>query len=220
MKLWLIGSALLMVGCQVIDPPDPVATLNAENSTILEEATAIAQAAEDDRMRIESTAADTLTQVAEMSSQNQVLLATVRASDPVGPRVVAQTDTQPVLTPGQRWFSKTGVAAQINEADGCVVGAQIRFSQDTPVIYATMRVFNIESGVQLSAVWAHEGTEMHRESFVLNRGASEICIWFSLESSVIDLLPGNWTVQLYADGARLEQPMQFTVEAGEAMMEG
>ena len=214
--LILFALAAAVTGCQVVGSPDIPATTQAENLEIVHEATRIAQAAQADREAVAATADAVMTEVADLQQANLVLLATVRAGDPPTERVVASTDGQvPVLTPGQRWFTRTGVSQAINEADGCVVSPQITFSTETPIIYATMRAFNIESGVQLSALWEREGAEVYRDSFVLNRGASEICLWFSIERSEVEFLPGNWTVRLFADGFQLESPLAFTIrEAG------
>jgi hypothetical protein len=210
-----------MVGCQVLDPPDMVATLQTENGEIISEATAIAWAANVDRGRVQATAVSAMTQVASLQSENLELLATVRAGDPPRPRVIAETNSSSIaLTPGQRWFTKTGVSLQINEADGCVVSPQISFSTDVSKIYATMRALNVEAGLQMSVAWAYEGAEVHRESFSLDRDWSEICLWFFIDTSTVEMLPGNWTVQMFADGVGLETPMAFTIRQDEGNMEG
>ncbi len=212
--LILFALAAAVTGCQVVGSPDIPATTQAENLEIVHEATRIAQAAQADREAVAATADAVMTEVADLQQANLVLLATVRAGDPPTQGVIVSTDglgQVPALTPGQRWFTRTGVSQRINEADGCVVSPQITFTMDTPIIYATMRVFNIESGVQLSALWEREGMEMYRDSFVLNRGASEICLWFSIERSEVEFVPGNWTVRLFADGFQLESPLAFTI---------
>jgi hypothetical protein len=162
-----------------------------------------------------------MTEVAQIQQSNQVLLATVRAGDEPQIDVVVNTNafTGPP-TPGQRWFVKTGVSQAINEADGCVIAPQIAFEADTPVIYATLRAYNVEAGTRISAQWAYEGSEVHTEGFNLNRSSSEICIWFSLDQTTAEFLPGNWTVRLFADGAQLESPMPFSIREPAAMAEG
>ena len=83
-----------------------------------------------------------------------------------------------------------------------------------------MRALNVEAGLQLSVAWVYEGAEVHRESFSLSRDWTEICLWFFIDTSTVDLLPGNWTVQMFADGVGLETPMAFTIRPAEANMEG
>ncbi len=211
---------LLLAGCQVLDPPDRVATLQAENINIVQEATAIAQSAQRDRDRIQDLAVSAMTEVGNIQQSNLVLLATVRAGDPVEERVVANADIQLAqITPGQRWFVRTGVSNFINEADGCVVSPQIAFSADASPIYATVRAFNIEPGVQMSVQWDYEGAEVHREGFTLQQGGSDICLWFSIDQTLVDFAPGNWAVRMFADGFQLETPMTFSIREGDEMME-
>lgn len=221
MKVLSLGCLLLLVGCGVLNPPDVSATLLAENQAIVQEATAIARAARVDNERVQATADFAATQVASLRQINLALLATVRAGDPPRPRVVAETDIRPVsLTPGQRWFVKTGVASKINDSDGCVRSPQISFVADTPIIYATMRAFNVEAGLELSSVWNYEGAEVHRERFTLDQNWAEVCLWFSIDPSTVDFAPGNWTVQMFANGAQLEAPMAFSLREGEEIMDG
>ena len=219
-KWWLICLCWLAAGCQILEPPDTVATLQAENNEIIQEATAIAQAGQRDDQRTRESSDSSMTEVAEIQQINQVLLATVRAGDPVDTRVVANTDIQLAqITPGQRWFVRTGVSTFINEADGCVISPQIAFSADVPIIYATVRAYNIESGVQLSVQWDYEGAEVHRESFVLQQGGSDVCLWFSIDPTIVGFQPGNWAVRMFADGFQLETPMTFSIREDEAMVE-
>ena len=221
LKRWLPLLVFMGAGCQVLDPPDRVATLQAENSAIIAEATTIARATNIDRDRVQESSLSVMTEVAAVRASNLELLATVRAGDPPRPRVVAETNSASVtLTPGQRWFTRTGVSSQINEADGCVIAPQISFSSDIEKIYATMFGLNVEAGLQLSVSWAYEGAEVHQESFTLDRDWGEVCLWFFIDSATVDLLPGNWTVQMFADGFNLETPMAFTIQPGEANMEG
>jgi hypothetical protein len=218
LKVFVWG-LLALTGCQAFAAPDVSATLQAENELIIQEATAIEQAERDDYGAIAATADAVMTEVAGLQQANLVLLATVRAGDPPDQSVIVSMEGQvPQLTPGQRWFTRTGVSQFINDADGCVVSPQITFTADVPIIYATMRVFNIEPGVQLSALWEREGMEVFRDSFVLSQGAAEICIWFSITQNDAPLTPGNWAVRLFADGAALESPLAFSIQ--EAAMQG
>jgi hypothetical protein len=221
LKYWTLLILIQIAGCQVFTPPDPVATLQADNNAIIAEATAIARAVDIDRRDVQATAMAAMTEVADLQTGNLELLATVRAGDPPQARVVAQTNSAlAAQTPGQRWFTKTGVALQINQADGCVVAPQITFPAGVEKIYSTMHALNVEAGLQLSAAWSYEGTEVHQESFTLDRDWSEVCLWFFIDSATVDLLPGHWSVQMYADGVGLESPTAFTIGSDEANMEG
>ncbi|MBZ0302124.1 MAG: hypothetical protein K8J31_20410, partial [Anaerolineae bacterium] len=81
-----------LVGCQALGAPDVAATLQADNNQIVQEATTIARAARLNREAIAATADAASTQTTEIQQVNLVLLATVRAGDPVTQGVVASTD--------------------------------------------------------------------------------------------------------------------------------
>jgi hypothetical protein len=106
---------------------------------------------------------------------------------------------------------KTGTTTVVRESDGCVEQTQTRFPIDTPRIYATVHAFNIESGVQMSVAWYYEGTEVLRENWVVPQSSADLCIWFYLEPSTVEFRPGVWSVQLFADGFRLEDAMVFSM---------
>lgn len=216
--IWLLALA----GCQVFAGPDVPATLQAENMDYVVEATALAEDAIDTQQQVQATAEAAGTRVAAVQGVNRVLLATVQAGDPAGGRlIVANTIATPVdLDPGQRWFIKTGVSDTVRSSDGCVENPRLRFEANTQRIYATVRAFNIESGVRLSAEWYYEGTTVWQEAWVLDRGSSDICMWFDIDPGKVDFLPGNWSVNLFADGFQLEEAMTFAISAPDTMMGG
>lgn len=176
------------------------------------EATRIAQTAQVEVTVVAATAQAASTEVAAMQSVNAQLLATVRVGDPPERRVVvANVGSTPEGAEGQRWFVKTGTSAAVNEADGCVQDAQIEFPSGIPRIYATVRVYNIEPGVRMSATWAYEGDQVWEDAFTVQQGADQLCIWFYVDESYVPLTPGNWSVRLFADGFQLEGPMSFVI---------
>lgn len=216
-KLLLIaGGALLMAsGCSALAGPDVPATLQAENMGFVAEATQIAQAGAADRALIAATAAAAETRVAELQGVNAVLLATVRAGDPLeqGVSVVAQTGSRPAsVAEGQRWFVRTGTASSVRESDGCVVDPQVRFPADVERIYATVHGYNVGAGVVMSVEWLYEGTPVWQESWPLARSWADICMWFYIDPTTVDFRPGNWSVRLFADGFQLEEALIFTIE--------
>jgi hypothetical protein len=83
-----------------------------------------------------------------------------------------------------------------------------------------LEVYNARTGIQLSASWEYEGTEVHREGFPIASALPVQCFWFSIDANTVDLLPGSWTVRLFADGIQLESPMAFAIRAADAMMDG
>lgn len=215
--LWIILSLLLTTGCEAFNRPDVPATFQAESLAYVAEATAIAQTAQVNARNVELTAQAAETKVAEILVMNTVLLATVRAGDPVR-EVVADTIATPVgLDPNRRWFVKTGTSERVRASDGCVEDPHINFSVDARQIYATVRAFNIQSGTLMSAQWYYEGNEVWRDSWTVPQNSSDLCIWFDIQPSYIEFRPGNWSVRLFADGFQLEDPMAFALTASDRM---
>lgn len=212
--LCLVALWVALSGCQVLDPPDVPATLQTENLSYVVQATEIAQQATLEAEDVRATAQAAGTRAADIQMVNRVLLATVRAGDPDDSvSVVANTLATPVgLDPNQRWFVKTGVSTRVRESDGCVEDAHIRFSTEDQRIYATVVAYNINQGVRMSASWAHEGNTVHEDSWIVNRNAAHICIWFDISGDVVALTPGNWSVRLFADGFQLEEAMTFSIQ--------
>lgn len=204
--------ALVLAGCQALGGPNVPATLQAENQGYIAEATSIAQAFNRDAQRVVVTSAAVLTEVAEMQHANVELLVTVRAGETPLPRREVLMDSVPIqLEAGQRWFVKIGTATSIRESDSCVTQPQLVFPAGVSRIYAGVRAYNIEAGVRMSASWSFEGEVVFEEAWDLNRGASNICMWFALDSSQVALSSGAWAVRLFADGFQLEEAMTFTI---------
>jgi hypothetical protein len=218
-KFYSFAVAVLLTGCGVFSVPDMPATLQAENIGYVVEATALADSAARTEQQIQVTAEAAGTRVAESQMVNRVLLATVRAGDAAVVRnIVANTIATPVdLEPGQRWFVKTGTSSRVRSMDGCVEDARLRFPANTERIYATVRAFNIGAGVVMSAQWEYEGTTVWQDSWVLNQGSSDICMWFDIDRYTVDFLPGSWSVRLFADGFQLEEAMSFSIAPPDEM---
>lgn len=215
----LAGLVLFLCACQSLAPPNAGATLRARERQILAEASAIARAAGRDAQRARATVEMRRTEIAAMQQGNAALLVTVRAGDAPGQRVAGVEVARPVLTPGQRWFAKTGISRFINNANGCVVSPQISFADDADILYVTLRAWNVRAGLQLSVQWWHEGEPMHGERYVLPRDDAEGCYWFSLTPDMVPFMTGSWSVQVYAGGAPLESPQSFAMREAEAMMD-
>ena len=221
MRRGLLCLVLALCACQSLAPPNSGATLRARERHILNEATAIARAAVDDLQRAEATVVQKATEIASMQRENAALLVTVRAGDaPPVRRLGTGSSHRPPLTPGSRWFEKTGVSRFIDPSDGCVVSPQINFANDISLLYVTVRAWNVAAGLRLSVQWWHEGDPVHNEDFTLARAWKERCFWFFLTPDMVPFAPGSWSVQLYADGASLETPQAFSLREAAMLMDG
>ncbi len=184
------------------------------------EATSIARAGSRDLQQVRATVEMQETGLAAIQRSNAELLVTVRAGDEEPLRPSAILLPQGPLTPGTRWFAKTGLSRFISPQTGCVISPQISFTNDADILYVTLRAWNVRAGLQLSVQWWHENKPVHSEAWVLPAGSAENCYWFSLTPDLAPFVTGSWRVQLYADGAALETPQSFSFREAEGMMEG
>lgn len=210
----LLLAVALTGGCGSLGGDDPSATLQAERLGYDAEATAIAQAIQAQATQVQGTAVAAETYVAQTDGVNQQLVATLRAVIPPTEQIASGGmggGTPQAILEGERWFVKTGTSTSVRDSDGCIVDPTQTFSSDASRIYAAFEAHNIEAGVRLSAEWSYEGRPVWTEGFDLERGATFICLWFFIDSSEVEMTPGTWSVQLFADGFRLESPMPFTI---------
>lgn len=209
-------AAALLIGCSSGTAASHQATLRAETDGYVAEATAIRQAADSDLERIASTVVALEAEVLHRAAVNVQLNATLQAMLPAVSRSAVNAGgaaTPEAILRGERWFIKTGMSSQVSESDGCSQTPESDFATTTSRIYATFKAFNIDGGTPLSASWAHDGQTVHEESFNLEGGAGEICLWFYIDPETVEFVPGLWTVQLYAEGFPLESAMPFQILA-------
>lgn len=220
MKLIIPCLVLCLCACQTLTPPDANATLRAGERRILREATAIARSASRDLQQLRATIEVQESAIAAMQESNAELLVTVRAGDEEAVRPSSFSRPRGPLTPGARWFAKTGLSRFISAQTGCVVSPQISFTNDADVLYVTLRAWNVRAGLQLSVQWWHESEPVHSEAWTLPTDSTENCYWFSLTPDLAPFITGSWRVQMYADGAALETPQSFTFREADLMIEG
>jgi hypothetical protein len=206
--------ALLLTACGAFAIGDSNSTLEAEQQGYVAEATAIQSTLHAHSAQVAGTARAAETQVAVRQDVNAALYATVQAGSPPTQQIISSAggaNTPQAILQGERWFVKTGLSPSVRDSDGCAERAQSDFTPDASRIYATFKAFNIGAGTPLSARWSYEGQTRIEESFVLDRSAGEICLWFYIEPSMVEFTPGLWDVRLYAEGFQLEAPMTFRI---------
>lgn len=208
----LILVAVLLMGCSGNASQD--ATPRPDMQSMVAEATAIAAAAVADRARISATVAALEADTAYRIAVNESLYATLQAVNPRMTRVavnVSAATTPDAIVQGQRWFIKTGMSSSVSAVDGCNHAPELEFTLATPRIYATFKAYNIQAGTRLGASWMHNGRTTHEESFNLDYSSGETCLWFYIDPETVEFQPGQWTVQLYADGYPLESAIPFNI---------
>lgn len=225
MRICVLGGLLLALSaCQVLGRADNQATLQAEAEAYVAEATAVAQTAQARQQQLAVTADAAGTQIAEMNSINQQLLATARALIPPTPGrtvgsapEVAGSPMPEMMSEGgtvAQAFINTGVTGSVRDSDGCADGLQTQFSASADRIYVTTRATSIRAGTVMSVEWRYEGQVVFSDSWTVDQDAAGFCLWYYITPEDVPFQTGNWTVQLAADGSMIEPTVSFTIAAG------
>lgn len=218
--IWVIGLLAFSGGCQVFNAPDVPATLQAEGAAIVAEATLIAETAQADLERIQATVEAGETQIAEMNSVNQQLLATARALIPPTPaRAVGSAPEVADMPMGEMNFGNvvtteflnTGVTSSIRNSDGCANSLQNQFTQSVERIYVTTRATQIRAGTVMTVEWTYEGQVVFRDDWTVSRDAVDFCLWYFITPDDVAFSPGRWSVQLFADGRAVPPAVDFVI---------
>ncbi len=98
-------------------------------------------------------------------------------------------------------------------ADDCAVNPTTSFSVGVTDIYVVAVASNILATNVLSSRWLREGTEVAFYDWTPGFAVNGNCIWFNLPSSSVDILPGNWTVQMAIDSIPVGNVIAFTVSS-------
>lgn len=221
--LW--GGVLLLVlsACQAFRGPDVQATLQAEGAAYVAEATAIAQTAQARQTSLQATVDAAGTQIAEMSSINQQLLATARVLVPPTPQRVVGSAPEVAGSPmpdmssdnsATTEFTGTGVAASVRESDGCPNGMQNQFSTSAERIYVTTRASSIRAGTVMSVEWRFNGQVVFNDDWTVKQDAANFCLWYFITPQDVPFQAGNWSVQLFANGVAIEPSVSFEITEG------
>jgi hypothetical protein len=228
-RLWWLLLTLLLAACGALAGPDPQSTLQAANAAFVQEKTGIAQTLDAREAMVSGTALAAETQVIERNSINQQLLATVRAGDPPTQQLVVANPTGNfptalpntdgvVQTPevnidsnaapvpsGQ--FVEIVTASSVRESDGCAETPQSQFSTSDDRVYVVTRAAQVSAGTIIGVEWRFEGQPADSSSYTVSQDEQNFCLWFYLDN----FSPGNWSVQLTADGAPITPAPSFTV---------
>jgi hypothetical protein len=218
--------------CQALGVQNPVATLEANNVAYIAEATSLAMTAVVWGTQVMATTEAIQTQVMQVNTINQHLLATVVSdTSPTPPLIVGAADpstsgsmmmeevpvgTTPVpSTVGGiegTQFTQIGTAGGVRQSDGCANALQSQFAVDTSRIYITARAFNLRTGTAMSASWSIGGTVVVTNSpWNVDRDYDDICVWFYISQEDTPFTPGDWSVSLLANNQPIEPAISFTI---------
>ena len=231
--LWMSALFVLLVAaCSSLSGPDTAATLDAQNGGFVAEATNLAAMARAKTTEIWATVNWGGTYVYSREQINLKLLATVRANEPPTQQVIIVNPTGPVGVAGPvtlgapespvdgatppagatpdasgAQFANTVTTSTVRESDGCPVGSQTSFPTSAERIYAVTQALNIRAGTQMGVEWRQEGQVVDSKTYDVPADSPSLCVWFYLDR----FTPGNWTVQLTANGQPVADALAFTV---------
>lgn len=210
-------------------------TLVATNVSLNTQIAALRETATVQADRILVTVEYMGTLVRQAEDQNSFLRATLAARgvdtsgvgsvDPsqVTPIAPANNNAPPAATP-----EATGETQSLNPAeivgpaltnivmaegvgsDDCALGAASSFSSGAERIYVVATAFNIEPGMTLVSRWQVAGVEVVHD-FTPDFTIDDNCIWFFIDQTDAEFMPGNWNVQLEINGAISGSPVQFSI---------
>ena len=225
--VWLL-LLLLAAGCQAFTGNDALATIDISLTDLAAERERIHVAATADRNMAVATVAAAGTRVAQLSRVNAALAATLRPSytaTPVLRAVVVSADdmgssladgTLDDAPPSQALLatqvSSLAMAARTNVHDGCADAPQTTFTTAAERIYLTGQVSNLRAGTQFSSLWRYEGQEVYNHAWRAEASRDFLCIWFYATPADFAFRAGDYTAQLYVDGA-LAGAVPFAIAA-------
>ncbi len=213
-------SILLLIclsACSALNAPDIPATMRVQNTQSVADATTIAQTYAADEAMVNATAGAVGTEVADQRSINRQLVLTARAVLPPTPQRAVGI-AQPVAgggtsEPDSLSFVDTGVTTAIRDSDGCVVSFETSISANAAMIYVDTKAISIRGGTIMGVEWQSNGAVVAQENWTVPRDETNFCIWFNLDPSKIPFTPGQWAVQLSANGQPIPPSITFTINA-------
>lgn len=98
--------------------------------------------------------------------------------------------------------------------NGCGTGVTSIFGMDVSEIYVILPVFNITANsYTFAARWQRDGQPVGPVyDFTPDFDADELCIWFFVDESDFEFLPGNYTVTIDINGQIGAGPIPFIIQ--------
>lgn len=111
-------------------------------------------------------------------------------------------------TPGGDPVLYNAVMAEGVGENDCALAAVGSFAPTVEAIYVVATASNIQPGMKLSSVWYREGQQIVQHQFTPDFAINQNCVWFFIDQTDAEFLPGNYAVQLAID----DQPSGPLVE--------
>jgi hypothetical protein len=136
---------------------------------------------------------------------------------PGGDGALLTSPPAPLATPEADAASLTNiVAAPAVGADDCALNPATAFTTANNEIYIVATANNIEAGTVISTNWIANGQPIVEYDWTPDFAIEGACIWFFIDQSEVEFVPGNWQVQYAIDGVPSGSPVVFTIEGAAA----
>lgn len=97
-------------------------------------------------------------------------------------------------------------------ADDCATGISSSFSSSNSEIYVVATAVNVPAGTNIVSRWRLEGVEVALHDWTPSFNIeTPACIWFYIDQPTTVFTPGNWTVEIEANGSVMSAPTAFTI---------
>lgn len=129
------------------------------------------------------------------------------------PQPIATTVIQATSDPNGLRFGSLVTATGAGD-DGCGTGITSTFGMDVSEIYVILPVFNITANQStFSARWQRDGEPVGPVyDFSPDFDADELCIWFFVDETDFEFLPGQYTVTIDVNGQPATNPVPFIIQ--------
>jgi hypothetical protein len=107
-------------------------------------------------------------------------------------------------------FTAITTASAVNNTNGCATTVTSEFDTSANRIYVTARANNIVGGTVMRVEWRYYGQLAYQDGFTVSDANTDYCFWFYIGPEYLELQPGAWTAQLYANDIPLP-PAAFTI---------
>ena len=108
------------------------------------------------------------------------------------------------------------VTAENVGSDDCATRMTTTFSTATQDIYVVATASGLTPQDRVTSRWFANGSEVISYDWSPNFNIDRACIWFFIDQSEVDFVPGDWQVQLEMNGSPVGQPVSFGIVANTA----
>lgn len=133
---------------------------------------------------------------------------------PVTPFGLVATPTQPIAQPADPnapRLEEFTIASGVR-SDDCALDSRASFSTQTAEIYIVATAVNMPAGSLIEARWFRAGAPIGPVySFQPGFAIERACIWFYVDPTDFDFLPGEYAVDLLLNGEPVSPLLPFTI---------